>query len=463
MGKLIVFEGALSAKQYLSKLLSEYPYDIEESLVFSLLSKLPYPYVALLRFITYFKDCTKLMLYTMPYKHHSVCLQTLLQKMSTLSQTSSVLQFTYHFDFQASVYLSKEMFTQPYAHLPLEKVMFIDHISLHDTPILPSITYDYVPITKSSSFIYQNISFDASHYLAVSIEIMDKHGIIFLSKQCLSLSIPLCAMYHVTSPSLHQDFMLIFGLYDTTMGMEYYFDETNQMYIGLVKGTTNLHHFKHLKNMITTLYNALCVHQNDLPLLSSMIQIQTQTKSFSLLFIGKNTADKACLLQNIMQQCTLRNTTYHLVCNDIGTLHNLDNELRFTQIELARFDTIAIKNCTDTLFLPNSIYIKEEAQAYQIQPCITFEESKQFHFISHVFYVDDKQHHTTPIVLDKIDKFSALFYRDFLEQTYAVLQQDFTTMLFLKNIPIYHICTKCKDSQKENVVSRLAKNILDLL
>ena len=60
------FDEEVSARSYLKELLKCYPYDIEETMVLSLLTKNPFPYRPLLIFLQYFSAIGKIHIITKP-------------------------------------------------------------------------------------------------------------------------------------------------------------------------------------------------------------------------------------------------------------------------------------------------------------------------------------------------------------------------------------------------------------
>ena len=458
MQKSILFEGQINAKQYLIKLIQYYPYDIEEATVLSLLTKNTRQHPALSTFINYFKDSIKLHVVTSKQEEIPASFHALLQKMSEHSQLDTTLQHTYNFDFQATLYVHKQNITHPYAHLALHNIDMIHTIRLHETILLPSHTYQPCPIVQSKTFLYRDISINAFDYVGLCIHICDKQGLIFLSKRCLSLALPLSMLYHVTTPTSKTRFMLLFGVQDEENAMSYYVDQTNALYIGIVKGDDSLHHIRHMRAMILTLYKALCIQQHDLPTSGAILQLQTPYETYELMVLG---SDKAYLLQALIRQCIHKHIPYHLYCNQQATLHNLDNEIRITQIELACFDQLETQYFHEVFSFSNRMYIKEEACVYQVQPCISFEESTIFHSLTHILYTNAliKEPHIT--MMDTLNACKKQLYEDTNDPILNQLQEDFITMFYLKKMNMYQIGTRCSSHYKQVVFTRLANEIID--
>ncbi|MGX8850320.1 hypothetical protein [Amedibacillus sp. YH-ame10] len=465
MKKNLLFYNSLNPKQYLQVLLENYPYDIDASMVYSLCNKHPYPHPVLCSFISYYKDVIKIRI-TSNQQECCPSLLPLFLKMSLLSQKDSGLLRSYPFNFQAVFFVGKHTFSHPYAHLPFQKIPCIDRVVLHDKIKLCMPPYEEIPIHKRTSFIYRDISMDASDYVSISIQITHKQGMIFLSKQCASLAIPLFRMYHTTTPSIHQDFLLIFGLKDQSTCMEYYVDETNDMYIGLAKGDERIHHFLHLKHMLLTLYNALCVHQHDLPIHASMIEFFYQKKQYGFLFAGERCSGKSEMLDACVQVLKKQNMQYQVLFDDFGTLHYLDNEIVSTAIEIGACKALSVPPFQDIFTsYHDGILLEEDTTQYHfILPLVSFEDTIHFHRVTHFFYLDDTKRAAFQEPLESMNDVNrSFFYNAFgctqESQLIHDLIEEFITMIFVSNIPLYPLYTRATPFQKQTIYKRLANEI----
>lgn len=133
----------------------------------------------------------------------------------------------------------------------------------------------------------------------MSIAIADKKGIVYLSRECVQLGVCLAALYPLTALSLQQDFILIFALASAKDQACYYYDETNQITIGLVSGTPRMHHIRYLKDMLQTLYNAICMEKHDLPIHASMLQMQAGDTKKGLVFAAEEDEHQKRLKETI--------------------------------------------------------------------------------------------------------------------------------------------------------------------
>lgn len=483
MKKELLFEEELSAKDYLSKLISIYPYDIEKEMVYSLLSKTTYPHPVLLNFIAYFQTIQKFQIMkknTPP----STALLHLYTKMSSLAQKNNSVLHTHHYAMDATFFIRHHTFSHPYAHLPFNKIPFLDDIHLHTVPIyhMPLLLAQ-TPIIKQQTFIFRDISMDASAFYALSIRIADKQGIVYIAKDCLSLAICTAAMYSLCPPCVHQDFILIFGLSGNKNKREYYFDKTNELLIGLVSGDANMHHFLYLKEMILTLYNSICISKHDLPLHAAMIEIKMPTNTYGIVFAGEQGTGKSEMLLAMLHLCNALDIPCTPLCDDHGTLHYLDNEIVSTGGEIGSCKNINDMKKSDVFTdVTSGIFLQEEhGSIYQITPLITHKQSMEFHKVTHIFYLDNVSKEKGYARIQTLPQCQEIFlkgsYRNaehvvcssFFFNALGPYQQqasttqlvnDFFTILFIQDIPIYILHTRMNRLQKETLFDRMASRIL---
>lgn len=479
----LLFNEELTSKEYLRILLKSYPYDIEEAMVYSLLSKTTYPHPVLLSFIAYFQSIQKYRICN-KYKPLPFALSHLFDKMSSLSQKNASVLHTHHYAFNATFFIQHHTFSHPYAHLPFNKIAFLDKIHIHSIPLLhmPNRMHE-VPIIKQTTFIFRDISMDASCFFALSIQIVDKQGILYLPKDCLSLAICIASMYSLCGPSVQQDFILIFGLSDKTNKREYYFDETNELFIGLVCGDSSMHHFQYLKDMILTLYNSICLCKHDLPLHASMIEMTINKHTYGLVFAGESGTGKSEMLFALLHLCHANDISCTPLYDDHGTLHYLDNEIVSTGGEISSFKAIHTIKKQDIFYdFSSSIFLQEDSGfLYQITPLITHKQSLEFHKITHIFYLDTttrKKGYQRIATLKECQEvflhgryrntngiITSSFFFNSLGPTQQQCQttslvNDFFTILYVQDIPIYTLYTQGTPYQKETLFELLATRII---
>lgn len=412
----ILLEKDCSAEEFLSLLYQQYPYDIERKMVFTLLDKDTYPHPALLKFISYFAQFPKYRISTFQQDQD---IDSLCARMSQLIQNNKTTLHTYVFHFDASIQITPYKVKSPYAHLCLTTIPFISNIQLHTIPILSmSSPYSDRIITKSKSFLFKDISIDANAYYAISIQISDKRGIIYFPRDQIGIGIAISMLYEVVPPSTDIDFLLLYGLSTHTQCLSYYFDETNQLYIGLVAGNC-FAHFKYVMQMITTLYNAICIEKSDLPVQACMLEIENEKQKYGVLLMGDEHTGKSELCDNLRTYCKTHQIPCTCVFESCGTLHYLDNEICATGMQIGACVSIhglskesIFKKIPACAFLKNNNVI-----THMLFPFTSIKETMKFHKVHALFYLNNVDKQSGCRKINDLTEAKQLFVQDCPKKT----------------------------------------------
>ncbi|MFR5077576.1 MAG: hypothetical protein ACLTDX_05860 [[Clostridium] innocuum] len=186
-----------------------------------------------------------------------------------------------------------------------EQIPFISRVQLHHVPLFQQPDATNISIECSSTFIYRDISMDANAFFAMSIAIADKKGIVVsVPRVCTAGGLSRRPVSAHQSCPCSQDFILIFALASAKDQACYYYDETNQITIGLVSGTQRMHHIRYLKDMLQTLYNAICMEKHDLPIHAfQCFRCRHSDTKKGLVFAGESGTGKSELLDACLRVC----------------------------------------------------------------------------------------------------------------------------------------------------------------
>lgn len=390
---------------YLKTLISQYPFDIEEALVLTLLEKHTVPHPSLLRFIAYFADTPLYHLYTKEIEIPR-SMQRLWQRMAHLHQVNQSALHTHHFAFQAGLKLKYHRIANPYGHLPLNKIPFLSEAIIH-TPgsIHTASKYADRLIKREHHFIFRDLSMDPKMYIAVSIRIFDKYGIIYIPRHLISMALALSHLFVLCSPPSHIDFMCIYGYRNKKSENVYYYDETNDLMIGFISGQEEIECFDYVKAMILTLYNTICIEKHDLPIQGAMFQATKGNTHFGCVLIGEAGSGKSELLEAMRKRCVKEGYDFQCVFDDMGTLHYLDNDIYATGTMIASYVRLQdqrqpyllkhlsesmLVNCDDIhahALIPNP-YGHNVFQFHRVNACFYL---NNYDMLQEVVYFDDKR------------------------------------------------------------------------
>lgn len=408
MGEILL-EGC-SPASFLNHLYQQYPYDIEEKMVLTLLEKDPYPYPALLDFIAYYAKLSK---YCLWVEDSYDKLTSLCRKMSQLYQDNKSTLHLYEFHIDAFLKIKPYKIKSPYAHLCFGEIPFLVETYLHTLPILQmKEPYIAKTIKKSDSFLFKDISIDASAYLAVSIIIRDKHGIIYVPKTQIGILIALSIVYEVSLPTTDLDFIVLYGLSSHEDTYSCYFDATNQIYIGLIAGKC-FHNFMYVKQMIATLYTSICLKKQDLAISACMLTMNFHGYPFGVIMMGSDTDGKSEICDALRKLCKQRHIPCKCIFDECGILHFLDNDISATGMQIGA--CIAMRDLPkENLFdmLPNCAFLQHEQQMTHIVFHYTsWKETCDFHKVHAFYYISHHKQKETIQTIEQLPYAKELFYK----------------------------------------------------
>lgn len=473
------FDQDTTPRNYLKKLLEVYPYDIEAKIVYSLLEKDTYPHPSLLAFLAYFSKFTK-------YKFQSgkeLDLNKLFQKMSSLKQRNKAILHTHQFYFDATFLIKQHKVKLPYAQLPLQQIPFIDKILLHTTQdLVMEHPYKQEVIQKSNTYIYKNISIDPNDFFALSMQIADKFGIVYIPRKELRMAIAISILYEICVPSKSIDFILLYGVASTCHSITYYFDETNQLYIGLISGVKKYHHFLYIKDMLTTLYNSICIEKRDLPIHGGMLSIIRDKKEYGVILMGEAQTGKSEILDSLKQACEKQTISYRSIFDDAGILHYLDNDISATGTQIGA--CIGVRD-----FLQERIFQQLSSLAmlsynhsttHILLPFSDHATTCKFHKVNEIIYLDNHslklEYHTIANLATAKEIFKIGTYKQngklkqsFFCNAFGCLQQydvvstlidEFFNLMFINNLPLSVLSSRLTKQNKELLYQFRAEEIL---
>lgn len=386
----ILLQDEVTPKAYLNALIQAYPYTIDDDTVYSLLNKTTYPHPALIAFLKYFTEIPKYHLIQHKTKDTDN-LHDLAERMSSLQQLHESVLHMHQFMYDATVMISRHSFHNPYAHLPLTKIPFLKSVHLHKPLLFKTPDAKAMTIHRSQDFLYRDLSLHAQDFIAVSIRIVDKCGIIFIPRSQLGSAVALSQLYQCVTPQTHVDFMIIFGITAKENEAAYYYDATNSQYIGYIGGDAHMETFPLLITMVQTIYNAICIDKHDLPVNGFMIKLTKHKTTIGIVCNGCETCGIHELSYALEQYCE-KHPQYHMeqIFQQSGTLHFLDNDISATGAQTGAL--IPLKRLDKAFLLAHlhqGIWLNPNGEAMLIHHGVSFDQTAAFHKVHAFFYVNN--------------------------------------------------------------------------
>lgn len=445
MPSTILFYEPLTPRTYLEQALMYYPYDISRSLVFTLLSKDPYPHPALLEFIDFLRHTHKYLLCASTLQEPP--LDGLYQKLCMLAQRNHVLLHAYQFHLDALFHITSYPIYHPYAYLSLEKVSMVDKIQLCQPGNLTlDKEMDVLPITWKQHFPFPSLSIDPDAFIALSIQIAHVNGLLFLPKDASSLLIALASLYQVVPPSSHPKFLLFYGRKQPQPEHILSYDSTNDVYLGCFSKTSAEYSLSECTKMIQSLYSMITLKKADLTIQATMLSIKVSQKEIGIVLCGEANSGKSEFSQTLLSLCKKQGIPIHKIFASYGTLHCLDEALSMTGAQIGAIMDTASLSKKAILELRSSCIQMSEAKQHTtlLSPFTTYENTCEFHPV-HLFLYFDHERQKDPLTLftleeamKRLPKTTALYDPSLCAATLPLWEKIINT-IYLNELPLYHM------------------------
>lgn len=369
-GSTLLLNEPLNPKHYLDQILNQYPYDIDPSLVYTLLTKHPAPHPALFTFIDFIRRSEKMLVTKKAHVQHN--LHPLYEKMAAFTHHSQALTHIHSFCFDALLNGSPCPTHPIYPYLTYEKITQIDHVHiLQNAPIYLPAKGTPPPIAFSAVMPLAKLSLDPKQYFALSLTVHDVHGLLLMPHHAAALIPALAVLYPFTAEPVHHNFLLLYGIQMPERKNIIAYDANENQYIGCsYHSDPGMVSFHECLTMIRSLYAAITLHQHDLTLTAAMLDIALPNQHVSLLLCDPNESRNSALYDALELIGKQRDLTITKQFVNYGTIHLLDDSLYATGTQIGA--AARITPLTAQLSFDHSgedIYLNEaNDRAYRLTP-----------------------------------------------------------------------------------------------
>lgn len=181
--------------------------------------------------------------------------------------------------------------------------------------------------------------FNAGEAIAVTIDIYDTRGLVFIDKDYLGFLVALGNLFQIEPFKAEEakkdyDFIVLFGTVDT--GDKCYYYKEGKTYVGVCPKEAKIDYFGYVKKMILTLFNLTMIDRKLLPIHGAGVRIRRGDKTKNLFFLGDSGAGKSETLEAIR---ILYKKRYQVdtIFDDMGTFHLINGSVFATGTEIGAF------------------------------------------------------------------------------------------------------------------------------
>lgn len=464
----LIFYEPLTPKQYLDTVLNTYPYDIAPSLVYTLLTKTPYPHPSLLIFIDYIRKCEK---YLIGQEVQEQKLNQLYVTMCKLSQRNEAVLHTHQFHFDCLFHTSPCALAHPYTYLPCDKIAIIDEILIHRRTGINLPKQKSARIQYDCGFPFHSLSIDPQNYMALSIQATSLHGLILIPKALAAYATAISSLYSLNAKLSHHDFLLLYGIQMPTDQNIITYDRNYNQYIGCsIKQNENDFSVNECLHMIQSLISLIKLQQRDYVLSGAMFDIALNNQSYGTLIYAQSSHQLSIFTDALLKHLQNCNIPYDPVFENYGVLHLLDDAVSTTGVQIGSYiHTGSLSKESILEKLTAAVLINEQAKnTHMILPFTTYEKSIQFHKVNILCILDPevKQYQIFAVTsLDELEQYKPnhnLFTNSEIRQQFDLLWNHLCETMVLNSVMILKVPFADKVIHTRQL-KKLLNQMLDLM
>ena len=176
------------------------------------------------------------------------------------------------------------------------------------------------PISKTNPL--ENLTINPNNYLCYPIKVGSSLAFVYFHKHFMTHGITLANLFEVADLNNENnqkpDLVYIFGYGNNES--TYYYDEDNDLYIGVAPLSDDVDYFGYMKKMLLTLYNTKMIKEGNLPIHGACVNIKLKdNKTKTLVIIGDSGAGKSETLEALRAVAGDEIVSMSTIFDDMGT------------------------------------------------------------------------------------------------------------------------------------------------
>lgn len=463
----LLFYEPITPKQYLDTVLSAYPYDIDPSLVYTLLTKTPYPHPSLLTFIDFIRCSEK---YLIAKDEQEPKLSQLYTTMCALSQRNAAVLHTHQFHFDCILHTAHCPFAHPYTYLPYDKIAMIDHILINRRTQITLPKQKSMPIHYDECFPFHSLSIDPKHYLALSIQASQLQGLILLPKKLACYITAISSLYSINPKPTQHDFLLLYGIQMPNTQNVITYDRNYHQLIGCsMKEHENSYSLNECLEMLEALISIIKLKQQDLALSAAMLKLTLNETEYGMLICSDSNQQQSSFSDACLSFFQHHAYPQKAIFENYGILHLLDDAIYATGVQIGSYiHTSSLSKESILEKLTAAVLINEHNKnTHMIMPLTTYEKSCSFHKV-HILCILEQSSNTNISIIHSLKdleqyKWKHKFINHNLNEQFDALWKNICKTLFLNNTLILKISLSKKKAASAHQLKKLLEQIVQLI
>lgn len=299
------------------------------------------------------------------------------------------------------------------------------------------------------------VKIDPNDFLCYPIKVGSALAFVYFNKQFMTHGITLSNLFEAASmtdlKSHKPDLLYVFGY--GSEESSYYYDEKEDIYVGLAPLSDDVDYFGYMKKMLLTLYNTKMIDHNNLPIHGACVHIRMKNnKEKTIVIIGDSGAGKSETLEALSSVASDEIVSMHTIFDDMGTFIKKDGEIYAYGTEIGAFVRLDDMS-SDCAYreMDRAIYLNpDKVNSRLVIPVSTYGQIMHGFKVDMVLYANNYENKTELRLFKNIDEALDVFIvgaryakgttgevgltKSFFANPFGPVQKEKETRVILKDI-----------------------------
>lgn len=297
----------------------------------------------------------------------------------------------------ASFLLTNNIWSIDPTYHKLQQIKFISHMLVNPPFMVYSKSNIRVGMfTETNVNPLSVIDFNDDDFLAYAVKVGPCTAFVYFHKDYMHHGVSICNLFKTLPLSAFKnvkpDLIYVYGIKETEFDGKYYYDESNDIYIGTVALLDKNDYFGYMKKMLLTLHNIYMIDRNRLPIHGAMVNlVLSDFSEKNIMIIGDSGAGKSETLEALRVIGCDYIKALRVIYDDMGTLTKVEDKIVSYGTETGAFIRIDdlepgyAYNEIDRAILLNP----NKHNARVILPVSSYDFIMRNHKVDYVFYANN--------------------------------------------------------------------------
>ena len=319
----------------------------------------------------------------------------------------------------------------------LKNVLVVDTVLMH----VPFIIYPknnkrkgVFPFVKEH--LLDNIEINQVEFLCYPVMVGKSLAFIYIHKDYTNMLLSVANLFQPATDYRYNkpDIILVYGVNgDNLNECKYYYDENNDIYVGLCPYGDEITYFGYMKKMLLTLHNSKQIFEKGLPIHGAMAQfVLKNNDTFNVVIMGDSGAGKSETLETLRRLAGDNIEDINTIFDDMGTFKFVNNEVVALGTEIGAFVRL---DDLDSSYayrqIERSVFISpDKLNARVIVPAVYYNDVIKGHKVDLFLYANNYEDKHGIHLLDDLNEAKTIFKEGKRKAAATTVEQGLLTSYF---------------------------------